>query len=132
MLGGITYPTNTSIMIQELGESDKDSLKCTTTLETCCQNSSQANFYYPNGSEVLSLRGGSIYRTRGNGFVSLKKGTVGEPAPLGRYRCEIPDGKGIVQNLYITLGEPKIRCTILLCINIVFAVSLFVMATKFY
>ena len=112
-------------MIEEIGESDKDSLKCTTPLESCCQNSDLANFYYPNGSKVLTHQsGGSIYKTRGNGFVSLKKGSVGEPAPLGRYRCEIPDGRGIVRNLYITLGEPTIDAEYYF-VHVVLAVSSF-------
>ena len=109
MLSGITYRNNTAVLIENIGENDFDSLKCTTALDTCCQNPNRGNFYYPNGSEVLSmsqssLRGGSVYRSRGSGFISLKQRT-GDPAPLGQYRCAIPDGRGMTQNLYITLGK---------------------------
>ena len=110
MLGGIAYRNNTAALIENIGVNDINSLKCTTALETCCQNPTGGNFYYPNGSEVLSmfqssLRGGSVYRTRGSGFISLKQQQSGDPAPLGEYRCVIPDGRGMTQNLYITLGK---------------------------
>lgn len=107
MLGGITYLNNTAVIVEHIREDDMNSLKCTTALETCCQNPSRGDFYYPNGGPVLNRIGtstGSIYRTRGSGFMSLKRKT-GDPAPLGKYRCEIPDGRGLLQNQYITLGE---------------------------
>ena len=111
MLSGVTYPNNTAVIIEHIGESDGNALQCTTTLESCCQNHSQGNFYYPNGSVVLSksqTSKGGMYNTRASGSISLRQ-KPGVPAPLGRYRCEIPDERGVSQNLYITLGELKNR-----------------------
>ena len=70
MLGGITYPNNTAVLIEDIGETDMNSLKCI-----------------------------SAY-----GSISLKRQS-GDPLPRGRYHCEIPDGRGVLQNLYITIGE---------------------------
>ena len=109
MLGGITYPNNTAVIIEDIGETDMNSLTCTTAYEPCCQMSQQGNFYYSNNDLVLSQSlasssNQSFYRTRDSSSISLKRQT-GDPPPLGRYRCEIPDGRGILQNLYITVGE---------------------------
>ena len=109
MLGGITYRNNTAVLIEDIEENDLNSLKCTTASETCCQNPAQGNFYDPNGNLVTSmsqtlLSGGSLYRTRASGSISLRQ-RQGDPAPLGQYRCEIPDGRGMTQNLYISIGK---------------------------
>ena len=108
MLGGITYLNNTAAIIEHIGEGEANSLKCTTAYETCCQTSRQGQFYYPNGNQVMIVsqavsRGENFYRTRSSGSISLKK-REGNNTPLGRYRCEIPDGRGVPQNLYITIG----------------------------
>ena len=105
MLGGITYPNNTVVLIEDIGDADMNSLKCTTTYEQCCQNPQQENFYYPNNDPVLTQSSRqSFYRTRDSGSISLKRQS-GDPPPLGRYRCKIPDGRGVLQNIYIKIGE---------------------------
>ena len=109
MLGGMTYLNNSAVIIEEIGEGVMNSLKCTTAYDRCCQTVRRGEFYYPNNdvvnieSQAIS-RGESFYRTRSSGSINLNKQS-GDPAPLGRYRCEIPDSRGILQNLYITIGE---------------------------
>ena len=112
MLGGITYPNNTAVILEHIGEEDKNSLMCTTVHNHCCQTNERGNFYYPNGEPVLSLSQASssrqsFYHTRNNGSISLKRhaGEFKIRPPLGRYRCEILDGRGTLQTLYITIGE---------------------------
>ena len=112
MLGGITYPNNTAVILEHIGEEDKDSLKCTTVHSRCCKTNEQGKFYYPNGEPVLPLSqassspGQGLYQTRNNGSISLKRQAASELSPpLGRYQCEIPDGRGNLQTLYITIGE---------------------------
>ena len=107
MLGGVTYPNNTAVILEHI---DKNSLMCTTAHNYCCQSSAQGNFYYPNGEPVLSLIQASssrqsLYQTRNDGSISLKRQAGEIFPPLGRYRCEIPDGRGTLQTLYITIGE---------------------------
>ena len=107
MLGGITYPNNTAIILEHIGEEDKNSLVCTTVHDRCCQTPRQGNFYYPNGDRVLtqSVSTKDVYKTHNNGSISLKRRAGASSPPLGRYRCEIPDGRGILQNLFITIGK---------------------------
>ena len=111
MFGGIIYPNNTAVILEHIGEEDKDSLKCTTVHNHCCKTNEQGKFYYPNGEPVLPLSQASssrqsLYQTRNNGSISLKRQAAGEIfPPLGRYQCEIPDGRGTLQTLYITIGE---------------------------
>jgi hypothetical protein len=109
MLGGITYPNNTAVILEHVGEEDKNSLVCTTTNS---QAGGQGNFYYPNGEPVLSLSGSqpssprqSLYQTRSNGSIILKRKPGETLPPLGIYRCEMPDGGGTLQNLFFTIGE---------------------------
>ena len=118
ILGGITYPNNTAIILEHIGEGDMNSLTCTTAHDRCCQTPEQGNFYYPSGDAVLtlsqaSLSRQSLYRTRSTGSISLRQQAGEISPPLGRYRCEIPDSRGALQNLYITIGEaaclPKCR-----------------------
>ena len=73
-------------------------------------NPGQGNFYYPSGDAVLTLSHASLlrqslYRTRSTGSISLRQQAGEISPPLGRYRCEIPDSRGALQNLYITIGE---------------------------
>ena len=104
MLRGTTYLNNTAAIIEHIGEGEVNSLKCTTALETCCQSSGQGDFYYPNGAQVMIESGGeNLYRTRSSRSISLNR--RGGNTSLGEYRCEIPDGRGILQNLYITIGK---------------------------
>ena len=95
-----------------MGEEDKSSLICTTSHSHCCQTGVQGKFYYPNGEPVLSLseassprRNSSLYQTHNHGSISLKQKHGEMFPPLGRYRCEIPDGRGTLQNLFFTIGE---------------------------
>ena len=110
MLGGITYPNNTAVVLEHIGEEDKNSLMCTTAHNHCCKTNEPGNFYYPNGEPVLPLSQASssrqsLYQTHSNGSISLKRQAGEVFPPLGRYRCEIPDGRGTLQTLYITIGE---------------------------
>ena len=112
MLGGIAYPNNTAVILKHIGEEDKNSLLCTTAHSLCCQTNKQGRFYYPNGEPVLplsqlqasSLRQ-SLYLTHNNGSISLKRQPEETLPPLGKYRCEIPDSGGNLQNLFFTIGE---------------------------
>jgi hypothetical protein len=110
MFGGITYPNNTAVILEHIGEEDKNSLVCATANSGCCQAGGQGKFYYPNGEPVLLLSQASssrqsLYLTHRNGAISLKQKPGETFPPLGRYRCEIPDGRGTLKNLFFTIGE---------------------------
>ena len=122
MFGGITYPNNTAVILEHIGEEDKNSFICTTSRIDCCQTGIQGKFYYPNGEPVLSLSEASssrqsLYQTHNHGSISLKQKHGETFPPLGRYRCEIPDGKGTLQNLFFTIGEATNFVLIPLCVS---------------
>ena len=110
MLGGITYPNDTAVLLEDIGGDNTNSLICTTANDECCENVGRGGFYYPNGDPVLTQSQASsslqsFYVTRSSGSIGLNQ-QIGESSPpLGRYRCEIPDGRGDLQNLYIRIGE---------------------------
>jgi hypothetical protein len=112
MLGSTIYLNNTAVILEHIGDEDKNSLVCTTANSHCCQTGGQGNFYYPNGKPVLSLSGSqpssprqSLYQTRSNGSIILKRKPGETLPPLGIYRCEMPDGRGTLQNLFFAIGE---------------------------
>ena len=110
IFGGTTYPNNTAVILEHIGEEARNSLVCTTAHNGCCEADQQGKFYYPNGETVLSLSqassmGQSLYLIRNKSSISLKRQPGGVFPPLGRYRCEIPDSKGTLQNLFFTIGK---------------------------
>ena len=109
IFGAIIYPNNTAVILEHIGDEDKNLFICTTSHTSCCQTGVQGNFYYPNRVPVLSLSEASsprrLYQARNHGSISLKQKPGEAFPPLGRYRCEIPDGRGILQNLFFTIGE---------------------------
>ena len=81
----------------------------TDSTECCGAPSPVGEFYYPDGSMVnIRASGDSLYRNRGNGFIRLNRRN-NALSPLGRYRCAIPDSNGVMQNIYINIGELNIK-----------------------
>ena len=105
MLGGITYLNNTVVLLEDI--SSENPLICTTSSTTCCTGSNMAGFYYPSGARITQNPASqSLYVTKSQGSISLNhRQQAGERPTLGRYRCQIPDGRGSSQNLYIRIGE---------------------------
>ena len=61
--------------------------------------SAKGNWFFPNGTRVPSDGEPSdFHRTRDQMVVLLKRRRGGED---GIYRCEIPDSRGVYQNIYI-------------------------------
>ena len=104
MLGGITYPNNTAILIEDIDSTNP--LICTTASTTCCVGVPDVGFYDPDDTRILS-QNQHLHVTQNQGSISLsRRPQVGESLPLlGEYRCEIPDGTGTKQRLYIRIGE---------------------------
>ena len=104
MLEGITYLNNTVVLLEDI--SSENPLICTTSSTTCCTGSNMARFYDPNGARIQNQPSQSLYVTKSQGSISLNhRQQAGERPPLGGYRCQIPDGRGSLQNLYIRIGE---------------------------
>lgn len=104
MLGEVTYLNNTAVLLEDIGT---NSLICTTARTGCCSGGNEM-FYYPSGDPVLVQNRAtsnlqSLYMTHNQGSIGLRL-QAGDDPPLGRYRCEIPDGRGTLQSLYIRIG----------------------------
>ena len=114
MLRGNTYVDGDTVLITDIGEGDDAALLCVTDREDCCIYQFMGQFYYPDGSTVnVRGSGDSLYRNRGDGLIRLNRRN-NVLSPLGRYRCDIPDSRGVVQSIYINIGE-SIRCNSNLC-----------------
>ena len=93
--------------MDEIGVGDS-ALLCRTNNTGCCGSSFtsfRGEFYYPGGSIVPTAGSSpSFYRNRDTGFIRLNR-QPNTDIPLGEYRCEIPDDRGIRQNLFINIGK---------------------------
>ena len=101
-----TYPNNSVISLWNIGENDK-ALFCITDYTQCCSvlPFRQGEFYYPNGERVGTLgTGDGMYRNRGNQEIRLNR-KKGVTSPTGRFRCELPDDNGVLQNLFINISR---------------------------
>ena len=99
------YTNNSAVSLSEVGE-DKNALLCKTKKEDCCGTPPNrfGEFYYPNGTKVpIAKQQQGFYRNRGNKVVRLNR-RDGTTSPTGKYRCEIPDASGLMQNIYIILS----------------------------
>lgn len=101
---GKNYTNNSVMNIADVGVGD-NALLCMTDKECCCgiQGHRYGQFYYPGGSQVPIQGAGNVfYRDRGDKMIRLNRkfGMY----PTGKYRCEIPNARGVIQTLYFTLS----------------------------
>ena len=99
-LNGTTYPNNSLVTLEDIGEID-NALLCMTNLSACCRapyGSAQGNWFLPNTTRVPSKNIWDFYRTRGQMVVYMRRIGGGEN---GIYRCEIHDSMNVKQNIYI-------------------------------
>ena len=99
------YTNNSAVPLSEVGEG-QNALLCKTNKENCCGTPPNriGEFYYPSDIKVpIANEQEGFYRNRGERVVRLNR-RDGTTSPMGKYRCEIPDTSGSVQNLYITLS----------------------------
>ena len=97
---------NSIVAINDIGEGD-NALMCVTDNTECCKPPSgplQGEFYYPNNNLVNNqASGNSLYRNRGPQMIRLNRRSGSVPTLTGRYRCEIPDSSGRMQNININV-----------------------------
>ena len=104
LLDGQLYSNNSRISLHLIGEGE-NALTCKTDLINCCGTppSRIGEFFYPNGVQIPIQRfGHGFYRSRGKQEIRLHR-REGVTTPTGRFRCQIPDAKGDLQNIYIEL-----------------------------
>ena len=95
---------NSYILRGVIGEGVNNSLHCVTNNTGCC-NDGPGNWYDERGRAVHQGEDGdsSLYVTRGERVVYLNRRTGGSS---GMWRCDIPDGSGINQSIYVYFGTP--------------------------
>ena len=104
-LNGTTYPNNSLVTLEDIGEGD-EALLCMTDQTACCRTpytsgngSTIGNWYFPNGTRVRSSGNqGDLYRTRGHMVVRLHRRRGRED---GVYSCVVPDALNVTQTIYI-------------------------------
>ena len=104
VLNGTVIPNHGLVLLEDIGESDAQSLLCLTNRTDCCQPPQSpggeiGNWFFPNGSQVLNMGDGwDFYRNRGPSVVRMHRRRGGV---TGIYYCKIPDDNAGVQILYV-------------------------------
>ncbi len=80
---------------------EEGGLVCHTNLPDCCE-SEGGNWYYPNGSVVMTE--GVLYVRRGDRRVSLHLSSGAPPDTGGLYCCEVPTSGGMA-TICVILSE---------------------------
>ena len=121
MLNNTAIPEHGIVTLDNIGINGS-ALRCVTDNTQCCSifqtqgASGVGQWYFPNGTAVpnpgmtVPPADLALYRTRDDRVVLLHHNFGGVN---GIYRCEVPDGSGVTQNLYIgiftaNLGEAAI------------------------
>ena len=104
VLNGTVIPNHGLVLLEDIGESDTQSLLCLTNRTDCCQPPQSpggeiGNWFFPNGSQVLNKGYGWDFHTnRGPSVVRMHRRRGGV---TGIYYCKIPDDNVGVQILYV-------------------------------
>ena len=104
VLNGTVIPNHGLILLEDIGESDAQSLLCLTNHTDCCQCPAIGHWYFPNATYVpnkiindYNLQW-DFYRNRGPSVVRMHRRRGGV---TGVYRCKIPNRNGTNIVLYI-------------------------------
>ena len=106
---GVSYPNNSVLSLDNIGEfSTGSAILCTTNRNPCCSTPPNrvGEWYYPNGSLVPNKAADEdFYRGRSNAqSISLNHRNYAQ-SPSGTFFCELPDNGGVNHRLFVTLGK---------------------------
>ena len=107
-MGGVrsTYTNNSIVTRTDIGTGSA-ALLCTTTYSSCCTTfqNPDTQWYFPNGSPVVNNGDLPYYRTKSTnpGTVLLHRNPEG--TTTGIFRCDILDGSGVLQSLYVVIYD---------------------------
>ena len=122
-LRGVTIFNNSYVEVKDIGrDTDQEALLCHTDNTNCCGAEQtmggrvKGEWYYPNGSRVLSIN--DIYdnysqfeSNLSSNFLTHRSRSVvrlyrdGNPSEGGQFCCEIPDHQEVNQTLCVTIGK---------------------------
>ena len=129
-LRGVTIYNNTYISLGDIGGFIGDeALQCHTDNINCCDSglaenaSVLAEWYYPNGSKVVSIDGidnsnnesnlntsDGFFTRKSQSFIALFSGRGS--TEVGHYCCKIQDQNGLNQTMCVNLGKNYKQYTI--------------------
>ena len=100
-LNNVQYTNNSFVNIMDIGN-DSAALICTTANSGCCSSAnSETQWYFPNGSQVLSNPNMTLSRTRSTSPGTVRLNRNSEATTTGVFRCDISDASGDLQSLYV-------------------------------
>ena len=101
---GVSYPNNSVLSLNDIGEfSTGSAILCTTNRSPCCVG--QGKWYYPDGSVVPNNAAGEdFYRGRGDDHSIRLSRRNNAQSPTGSFCCELPDNRNVPHRLCVTLG----------------------------
>ena len=106
-LNGNVIPNHGLVIIDDIGNTDFDSLLCTTDLEVCCDDERLGNWRYPNYQPVRSRKDSSTYHnffvSRGSSQLRLHR-KLKPVREEGLFRCEVPEAASYPNNAVVLVG----------------------------
>ena len=108
MFRGVSYPNNSVLSLNDIGDTSTGSaIICTTNGSPCCKTPPNrfGEWYYPDGSMVPNnATGKDFYRGRGdNQTIQLNRRNNAQ-SPTGSFCCELPDNSNVNHTLCVRLG----------------------------
>ena len=107
---GVSYPNNSVLSLNDIGEfSTGSAILCTTNRSPCCSSTDASmrfgEWYYPDGSLVPTVTANQdFYRGRGtNQTIHLSRRNDAQ-SPSGHFCCKLPDSSGEYQTFCVLLG----------------------------
>ena len=119
---GSVLVNNSYIRRDVIGEGVTNSLHCVTDYSDCCNNG-LGNWYQAPDYTGTPVHQDSLYVTRGERVVYLNRRAEGSSRI---WRCDIPDGSGTRQSIYIYLGTAIEGIIVLVNINLSSNPSLYI------
>ena len=107
-LNNVQYTNNSVVNITDIGTGSA-ALICTTTHPDCCLSTDGSQWYFPDGSAVQNVRligdATTYYRSRTifffDGSATVRLNRNPEATTTGVFHCDILDGSGDLQSLYV-------------------------------
>ena len=105
---GVSYPNNSVLSLNDIGDiSTGSAIFCTTNRSPCCSHPVRVGqWYYPDGSMVPNnVAGKDFYRGRGDDQTIHLSRRNNTQTPTGSFCCELPDNSDVNHTLCVHLGN---------------------------
>ena len=104
---GVSYPNNSVLSLNDIGEfSTGSAILCTTNRSPCCSSSDSTmrfgQWYYPDGSMVPNSGQDFNRSRRDNQTIYLNRRNNAQ-SPTGSFCCELPDNSSVTHRVCVSL-----------------------------